>query len=42
MERVTVAFVVTLSVTLTVYFGFAAWRVSNYTEFTGSIAHNQQ
>lgn len=41
MERVTVAFVVALGVTLTVYFGIAAWRVSNYAEVTGSLAQHR-
>jgi hypothetical protein len=42
MERVVVAFLVALSVALTVYFGVAAWQVSSYAEITGSIAHHRR
>jgi hypothetical protein len=40
MSRFAIGFIVITSLTLTTYFGAAAWRASDdpHTEFTGSIA----
>jgi hypothetical protein len=42
MDRLTFAVLITISVTFTVYFGVAAWRVSSNAEITGTIAPNRR